>query len=92
MNALQTIQDKINAFADVFSGDEDGNAEGIQVAANKLGQVLHNASNADWSKDELTEYVLSENDPLDNVDGISDLAREEVREIQHAIINTFAND
>ena len=86
MKNLQTQIKKLEAYL----GYEDFNHEAVLAVIDSLNSSLEHVSNNEFSREELTEYFLSENDPLDNLDGISDAFFEEVREIQHQIINYYS--
>ncbi|MEQ1623005.1 MAG: hypothetical protein ABL919_16545 [Methylococcales bacterium] len=91
MNRLQKLQDRINKL-EYFAGDENANSDVIFTIINKLGSVLSQAANSDWSDSNLNEYVLSENDVLDidGADDICDAMRDDVRDIQRDIVDEFA--
>ncbi|MFK3873066.1 hypothetical protein [Pseudoalteromonas rhizosphaerae] len=86
MKNLQTQIKQLEAYL----GYEDFNHEAVLEVIESLNSSLEHVSNNDFDREELTDYLLSENDPLDNLDGISDAFFEEVREIQHAIINYYS--
>lgn len=74
---------------EIYCGEEDGNANAVLLAMDKLSENLNYAQNAELTRGELSDYMLSDHDVLDNIDGVSDAFREDVREIQHAIINYY---
>lgn len=75
-----------------YLGEEDGNAESVLFVISRLELTLDSVSNMNFdSNDELKDFVLSDSDPLtDDIDGVSDIFRQEVREVQHAIINYYS--
>ena len=87
--SLQNIKKLIDKFeTNLFYSLDDGMSEGNLVHVLRL--QLDDAQNADWSRNELADHILSDSDDLeDELLGLSDAQREEFREIQHAIINYF---
>lgn len=71
-----------------YLGEEDGNAESVLYVINSLELTLDSVSNMNFdSNAELKDFVLGESDPLtEYIDGVSDSFREDVREVQGAII------
>ena len=63
--------------------------ENIFEIANYLQKMLFNEGFQDMSRAEIDEYLFSENDIVDQLE-VSDLILEEIREIQHAIINFWS--
>jgi len=90
--SYQNLSKEIQSL-EIYLGDEEVNTDAVLETMQKLGDVLENVANAhqDWDNDQLREFVLSENDPLDLVEGVSDSFRESVREIQHGIINYYSS-
>lgn len=87
--SLQNIKKLIDKFeTNLFYSLDDGMSEGNLVHVLRL--QLDDAQNADWSRNELADHILSDSDDLeDELLGLSDAQREEFREIQHVIINYF---
>jgi hypothetical protein len=87
--SLQNIKKLIDKFeTNLFYSRDDGMGEGNLVHVLRL--QLDDAQNADWSRNELADHILSDsNDLEDEFLGLSDAQREEFREIQHGIINYF---
>ena len=87
--SLQNIKKLIDKFeTNLFYSLDDGMSEGNLVHVLRL--QLDDAQNADWSRTELADHILSDSGDLeDELLGLSDAQREEFREIQHAIINYF---
>jgi hypothetical protein len=72
--------------------EEDGNAEAVLYVLNRLELTLDSVSNINFdSNEELKDFVLGESDPLtDNIDCVSDSFKQDVREIQHMMINYYS--
>lgn len=81
MNTFNELEKEINTIKELN-----------QEAGNLLHTQLHNASNSEWSREDLSELLKSENDAVDLLDNEL-LAFEEmqntVRNIQDGIINFF---
>jgi hypothetical protein len=93
-NTFNNIKKLIDGL-EYYAGDEDASSEIIMEAKYKLDEQFEKAASAEWSKSELNEYIF-DNDVLDFIDvndgAVCDKLRDDVREIQHAIINFFGND
>jgi hypothetical protein len=85
----QTLSQEIKSL-EVFLGEEDGNSESVLYTIKILNEIVEMLPNQDWDAETIKEHALSDNDPLDRIDGVSDLFRENVREIQHGIINYYS--
>ncbi len=87
--SLQNIKKLIDKFeTNLFYSLDDGMGEGNLVHVLRL--QLDDAQNADWSRNELADHILSDSDDLESeLLSLNDAQREEFREIQHAIINYF---
>lgn len=92
-NRFQKIQDKINAL-EFYLANEDQSSDVIFEIINKLGSKLSRVVNAEWSSEkELSDFIYNDDDPLDTVDGASDIPEamhDDVRDIQIDIIREFA--
>lgn len=86
MNGLEQLQKEINDLK------IDANEELLEVLV-KLHEQLSHASSAKWSKGDLADLLMSEDDVLDMgvVDGETGLW-EDIRDIQHGIINFFGEE
>ena len=86
MNTFEAIQEDINNL-------KVGADENLIDLANELHQQFNTASNASWSREELADFIKSDNDVLDSdvVDSETGLY-EDIRNIQDAIINFFGED
>ncbi len=78
---LNKIQDQINLQKEIASEVE---MEALIALHDQLGR----ASSAEWSKEELSELLKSENDILDGFEQDTGFY-EEVRNIQDQIITSF---
>jgi len=76
MNTYQKIEAAINNIKNIH-----------QEAGNELHQQLFHAGNSGWSREDLSEYVKSDNDVVDHF-GCENIL-DEIREIQDSIINFF---
>lgn len=86
---MKNLQTQIKQL-EVFLGEEDFNHSAVLEVIESLNESLEHISNNEFSKAEISEYLLSENDPLTNIDGVSELFLEDVRNIQHQIINYYS--
>lgn len=85
MNTLHKIENKINEL----KIDNSKLMESLNILH---GQLL-DASNSDWTRSELGDYLKSENDILDSDDFNQETQLfEDIRNIQDEIINYFGND
>ena len=73
-----TIENEINKV-------KEWNAE----AGNKLHDQMSHAQNAKWSREELSEYLKSDEDVADMFYSDDDQQHAEIREIQDSIINFY---
>ena len=87
--SIESLQAEIKSL-EVFLGEEDGNSESVLYTIKTLNEILEMLPNQDWDAETIRDHVLSDNDPLDRIDGVSDSFRENVREVQHGIINYFS--
>ena len=78
MGTFQNIEKEIN-------GVKNWNQE----AGNKLHQQFHNASSSQWSTEELTNLLKSDEDVADEFYELGDIQHAEIRNIQDSIINFF---
>lgn len=85
----QSLSEEIKSL-EVFLGDEDGAAESVLYTIKTLNEIIEMLPNQNWDAATIKEHVLSDNDPLERVDGVSDLFRENVREVQHGIVNYYS--
>ena len=83
---------KLIATLEHYAGDEDASSDIIMHAKYKLGDQFERAGSAEWTKQELNEFIF-DNDVLDFIDAndaiVVESFRDDVREIQHAIIGFF---
>jgi hypothetical protein len=87
--SLQNIQNLIASLENnILSTLDDGMGEGNVIFF--LRTQLEDAKNCAWTREELSEHLLSDNDDFEEeMLNLTDFQRNEVREIQHAIINYF---
>jgi len=87
-NSIKCMMDSLELYLDT----DITQAELYQDAIYKLQDQFERAASAEWSKKELTDFIFDNDiiDYLNNNDGIyCDSFLEDVREIQHGIINFF---
>jgi len=86
MNNFTMLQNEINELK--IGADDD-----LMDVANKLHDQLHCASNSSSSREDLSEFLKSDNDVLDSgaIDEDTGLW-ETVRSIQDGIINEFGEE
>jgi hypothetical protein len=87
--SLQNIQNLIASLENnILSTLDDGMGEGNVIFF--LRTQLEDAKNCAWTREELSEHLLNDNDDFEEeMLNLTDFQRNEVREIQHAIINYF---
>jgi hypothetical protein len=87
--SLQNIQNLIASLENnILSTLNDGMGEGNVIFF--LRTQLEDAKNCAWTRKELSEHLLSDNDDFEEeMLNLTDFQRNKVREIQHAIINYF---
>ncbi len=81
MNTFNELEKEINSFKRLN-----------QEAGNLLHIQLHHASNSEWSREDLSELLKSENDAVDLLDNellAFEKMQSTVRNIQDGIINYF---
>lgn len=80
------------ASLEYYAGDEDASSDSIMQVKYTLADQFERAASADWLEIELNEFIF-DNDVLDVLDAndatVADSFRDDVREIQHAIISYF---
>lgn len=90
-NTFNNIK-KLIADLEYYAGDEAVSSDFIMQAKCKLADQFERAGSAEWTKQELNEFIF-DNDVLDFIDAndaiVVDSFRDDVREIQHAIISFF---
>ena len=90
-NTFNSIKKLINAL-EYYAGDEDASSDFIMQAQYKLADQFERAGSAEWTRQELNDFIF-DNDVLDFIDAndaiVADSFRDDVREIQHAIIGFF---
>ena len=79
METYEKIQNEINSVK-----------EWNQEAGNKLHEQMNRAQNADWTEEELSELMKSEEDVADEFYSEDDPRHDEIRNIQDAIIGFYA--
>jgi hypothetical protein len=86
-SAFVQVKHEIIGLRD-FDGED--NQDDVIYIANKLNTVLRAVLDnyQAWSDAAIREFVLSQNDPLRNLDFMSDELNNMVRKIQHDIITT----
>lgn len=79
---------KLDSLNESLVSDEE-----IKLIKKNLTRVLNSIlMNQDLKNEDLREYVLSENDPLDQFPVLTDTKfGDAIRDIQHDIINSFSN-
>ena len=91
MNHFNNIKKLIDGL-EYYAADEDASAEFIMQARYKLADQFEKAASAEWTSLELKNFIFA-NDILDFIDAsdaiVADSFRDDVREIQHAIIGFF---
>ena len=91
MEQFNSIKKLINSL-EYYAGDEDVSSDFIMQAQCKLADQFERAGSAEWTREELTNFIF-DNDVIDFIDdndaNVVENFRDEVREIQHAIINFF---
>lgn len=86
MSAFESLQNEINNLKIDASND-------LMEVLNKLHDQFNRASNAKWSREELSEIIKSEDDVLDTGLIEEDTGLwEEIRSIQDGIINFFGEE
>jgi hypothetical protein len=87
--SLQNIQNLIASLENnILSTLDDGMGDGNVIFF--LRTQLEDAKNCAWTREELSEHLLSDNDDFeDEMLNLTDFQRNKIREIQHAIINYF---
>jgi hypothetical protein len=87
--SLQNIQNLIASLENnILSTLDDGMGEGNVIFF--LRTQLEDAKNCAWTREELSEHLLSDNDDFEEeMLNLTDFQRNKIREIQHAIINYF---
>ena len=90
-NTFNSIKKLIDGL-EYYVGDEDASSDFIMQAKYKLADQFERARSAEWTRQELNDFVF-DNDVLDFIDvngaTVADRFRDDVREIQHAIICFF---
>ena len=83
---------KLIAALEHYAGDEDASSDFIIQAKYTLADQFERAASAEWTIQELNDFIF-DNDVLDFIDAndviVADSFRDDVREIQHAIICFF---
>ena len=83
---------KLISNLEYYTGDEDASSDFIMQTQYKLADQFEKASSAEWTREELSDFIF-DNDVLDFIDAndaiVADSFRDDVREIQHAIIGFF---
>jgi hypothetical protein len=83
---------KLIADLEYYAADEDVSSDFIMQAKCQLADQFEKASSAEWTREELSDFIF-DNDVLDFIDAndaiVVDSFRDDVREIQHAIIGFF---
>ena len=88
-NTFNSIKKLIDGL-EYYVGDEDVSSDFIRQAQYTLVDQFESAASAEWTRQELNDFIF-DNDVLDANDVIVvDSFRDDVREIQHAIINFFS--
>ena len=92
-NTFHSIIRMINDLGLYLNVDIDQSNEFWNVIY-KISNQFETAASAEWTKHELSAYIF-DNDVIDYLDAndvvYNDALKEDVREIQHAIINFFGN-
>jgi hypothetical protein len=90
-NTFNNIK-KLIAALEYYVGDDDVSSDIIMQAKYTLADQFEKAASADWLEIELNEFIF-DNDVLDVIDAndaiVVESFRDDVREIQHAIISYF---
>ena len=91
MKTLNNIK-KLIAALEHYAGDEGASSDCIMEAQYTLADQFERAGSVEWTRQELDDFIF-DNDVLDFIDAndviVADSFRDEVREIQHAIICFF---
>jgi len=88
-NTFNNIKSLIEAL-EYYAAGKDASADIIIMSTkNKLLCQFERAASAEWSKSELSDFIF-ENDAFDDEAIVSDNFKDDVREIQNAMINFFA--
>ena len=87
--SLQNIQNLIASLENnILSTLDNEMGEGNVIFF--LRTQLEDAKNCAWTREELSEHLLSDNDDFEEeMLNLTDFQRNKIREIQHAIINYF---
>ena len=79
---------------EIYSGQEDADAGTIMVIKDLLEYQFKKAANAEWGRLELTDFILTYNDVLEDIEDYAVCLNfiNDVREIQRAIIDFFGEE
>lgn len=61
-------------------------------AGNELHNQMSHAQNATWTREELSEYIKSDNDVADQYYSVGDQQHDEIRNIQDSIISFYGEE
>jgi len=78
MNTFETIEQLINAVK-----------EYNQEAGNELHDQMHRAQNAEWTREELSEFLKTDNDVADAYYNDGEAQHADIRNIQDMVINFY---